>query len=127
MTQERAEAGLVLLREAAAIAYARLAGRQAGHCADSILDAVATALATCLPLYTGEPARLLSDAELACGSFGRGASVVRRSDGTIAFDCLRIERAALDAAIARLQRAGVRFSQVRPDFAPRRLPRVMPA
>lgn len=126
MTQERPQT-LVPLREAAALAHARLAGRPVGHCADSILDAVATALATWLPLYAGEPARRLSDAELACGRFGRGAAVVLRPDGSIAFDRLRIERAALDAAIARLQRAGVSFSQVRPDFAPRRLPRVMPA
>jgi hypothetical protein len=38
-----------------------------------------------------------------------------------------VERAQLRAALATLRHAGVSFSEVRPQSAPRRLPRVHPA
>ena len=114
------------LPAAAAIAYARLAGRRLDECADNLLDAVATALAAWTPIYAGDPPRRLADEELAMGSFRRGGSVLQRADGHVLFELLHVERTALEPAIERLQRAGVSFSQVLRG-GPRRLPRVMPA
>jgi hypothetical protein len=39
---------------------------------------------------------------------------------------LLVERAAFEAGLAKLARAGVRFSEVRPESGPRRLPTVSP-
>jgi len=115
------------LPAAAAIAYARLAGVRLDESAADLIDAAATALAASMPIYAGEPPRRLTDEELAMGSFRRGGAVLRRADGSVAFDRLYVERTALDAAIDRLKRAGVSFSHVWRVGGRRRLPRVMPA
>jgi hypothetical protein len=115
------------LPDAAAIAYARLAGVRLDESATNLLDAVATALAATTVIYAGEPPRRLSDAELAMGSFRRGGAVLQRGDGCVVFGRLYVVRADLDRAIDRLQRAGVSFSHVWRDSGRRRLPRVLPA
>lgn len=127
MTPERPSKRFLPLPAAAAIAHARLARGRRQVIADNVLDAVATALAVVLPLYAGQPPRRLSDEELALGRFRRGATVLQRADGTIVCDALRVERGELERAIGELARAGVSFSEVRCELAPRRLPTVMPA
>ena len=126
LTAMSSERHFLPLPSAAAIAYARLAGRRLEDCAENLLDAVATVLAAWTPIYAGDPPRRLSDDELAMGSFRRGGSVLQRSDGRVLFQQLHVERTELEPAIERLQRAGVSFSQV-PRGSARRLPTVLPA
>jgi len=114
------------LATAAAIAYRRLTASARSTTPEGVLDAAAEALAILIPLYAGLPPRRLSEAELHRARFRRGASVLRLHGGGM-LEQLSVRRRDLEAAVERLMPAGLRFSEVRCEGAPRRLPTVMPA
>jgi hypothetical protein len=89
------------LHEAAELAYRGLA--QNGEVDAFARDAAATALAAFVPIYSARPRRRLSEAEL-----GR----IRFLPGVI--ETLLVARDEFEAGLARLRRAGVRFSEVSP-------------
>ena len=116
---------------AAAITYFRVVEHDEREpSSESLLDAVASAISVWVPIYgsrkAGEARVRLSDDDVSRGKFSNGASRLRFRDGTPGYENLAILQSDLDAAVRRLQRAGVRFSEAMLDPARRRLPRVLP-
>jgi len=122
---------LVPLTAASAQAYLALGDAGRAPLADGVLDVVAIALSACIPIYGGHgdalPLRVLSDGEMRGGRFIQGAAVLHFPSGGPAFTHLAVNSGDLAAAIARLKKAGVNFSQARFEHAPRRIPRIAPA
>ena len=125
------QSDFVPLAAAAAQAYVSLGDAQRTPLADGVLDVAAIALSACIPLYGAhhpdEPLRRLSDVDTAGGKFIQGAQCLHFPSGAKAFTRLCVRADDLAAAIERLRRAGVNFSQARFEQAPRRIPRVAPA
>ena len=116
---------------AAAITYFRVVEQEEREpSSEALLDAVASAISVWVPIYgsrkPGEPRARLSDDEVGRGKFSNGASRLRFRDGTPGYENLAILQADLDAAVRRLQRAGVRFSEAVIAQGSRRIPRVLP-
>jgi hypothetical protein len=116
---------------AAAITYFRVVEHDEREpSSEGLLDAVASAISVWVPIYgsrkAGEPRARLSDDEVSRGMFSNGASRLRFRDGIPGYENLAILQSDLDAAVRRLQRAGVRFSEVMLDPSSRRVPRVLP-
>ena len=113
---------------AAAVAYLRLVSHEdRGPASQGLLDVVASALSIWVPVYGGTPRRRLADELVARGRLCNGATRLRFRDGTPPLENLAILQSTLDAGILRLERAGVRFSDVMLEQAPRRVPRVLPS
>lgn len=133
MTQEHFANDLVPLSSAAATAYLTLARPDVSPrvLPDGLRDIAAIALAACIPIYGArdahEPLRRLADADLAGGSFVQGAARLQYADGRRAFVRLAVRTADFADALWRLKRAGVNFSEARPQPARRRVPTVMPS
>jgi hypothetical protein len=115
----------VPLSAAAANAYRRVTGSDAAPDA-ALLDAAAEALATFIPVFTGHPPRRLADEALRRARFRHGATLLRLAGGGTVTD-LSVRSGDLEAALEQLARAGLRFSEVRSERAPRRLPTIVPA
>jgi hypothetical protein len=112
---------------AAAVAYLRLVSHEhRGPASEGLLDVVASALSVWVPLYGGTPRARLPDELVARGRLCNGATRLRYRDGTPPLENLAILQSDLEAAIRRLERAGVRFSDPMLEQAPRRVPRVLP-
>lgn len=116
---------------AAAIAYFRVVEHEEREpSSEGLLNVVASALSVWVPVYgsrkPGEPRARLNDGEVARGKFCDGASRLRFRDGKPPVENLAILQCDLEAAIRRLKRAGVRFSEAMLEPAPRRVPRVVP-
>ena len=112
---------------AAALAYLRLVDHGERESASAgLLDVVASAISVWVPLYGGEPRARLSEDLVARGRICNGATRLRFRDGAPPLENLAIAQCDLEAAIGRLQRAGVRFSDAMLEPAPRRVPRVLP-
>ena len=116
---------------AAAIAYFRVVEQEEREpSSEALLDAVASAISVWVPVYgsrkAGEPRARISDDDLSRGKFSHGASRLRFRDGTPGYENLAILQPDLDAAVRRLQRAGVRFSQTMLAPDSRRVPRILP-
>jgi hypothetical protein len=133
VTQEHIQNELVPLSSAAATAYLTLAdGPRAARAQLSagLRDVAAVALAACIPIYGAcsddEPLRRLTDADLDGGRFVQGATRLQFRNGKRAFTRLAVTTADFADALIRLARAGVNFSLARCEFAPRRVPTVVP-
>jgi hypothetical protein len=113
---------------AAAVAYVRLVKHDEREpSSEALLDVIASALSVWIPIHGGEPRARLSDELVARGKFSNGATRLRFRDGTPPIGNLAILQPDLEAVVARLERAGVRFSDAMVEQAPRRVPRVMPS
>ena len=96
---------------AAAVAYLRLVSHEhRGPASEGLLDVVASALSVWVPLHGGTPRVRLRDELVARARICNGATRLRFRDGTAPLENLAILQSDLDAAIRRLERAGVRFS-----------------
>lgn len=132
MTQEHFQNDLVPLSSAAATAYLTLARAAATPRAlpENLRDVAAIALAACIPIYgargTHEPLRQLSHKDLAGGNFAQGAARLQFTDRRPPFTRLAVTAADFAEGLMRLKRAGVNFSEVRPEPARRRVPTVLP-
>jgi hypothetical protein len=115
----------VPLPAAAANAYHRVTGSAAAPDA-AVLDAAAEALATFVPVFTGRPPRRLVDEALRRSRFRQGATLLRLAGGGTLTE-LSVRRADLDGALEQLARAGLRFSEVCSERAPRRPHTIVPA
>lgn len=112
---------------AAAATYLRIVGHDERDSASpGLLDVVASALSVWMPIYGGEPRVRLGDELVGRGTFCNGARRLRFRDGTPPIANLAILQCDLEAAIGRLKRAGLRFSEATLEPAPRRVPRVLP-
>ena len=116
---------------AAAITYFRVVEHEEREpSSEGLLDAVASAISVWVSIYgnrrAGEPRVRLSDDEVSRGKFSNGASRLRFRDGSPGYENLAILQSDLDAAVRRLQRAGVRFSEAVVAQGSRRIPRVLP-
>jgi hypothetical protein len=112
---------------AAAVTYFRLVEHEEREASsEGLLDAVASALSVWIPIYGGQPRARLSVEDVVRGRFCNGATQLRFRDATPPVENLAILQCELEAAIRRLKRAGVRFSEAMIQPAPRRVPRVLP-
>jgi hypothetical protein len=120
-------AEFIALRMAASVAYLRLVQQEGREPAsEGLLDVAASALSVWVPVYGGEPRARLPEELVARGKFANGATRLRFRDGTPRIENLAILSSDLEAAIRRLEHAGVRFSDAMIEPAPRRVPRVLP-
>jgi len=130
MTREPAMQLLPLPMAAVAAYFRVLEPEERAPPSQGLLDVVASALSVWIPVYgsrrPGEPRDRLSDDDVGRGRFSGGATQLRFRDGTPPVENLAVAQADLEAAIHRLRRAGVRFSEAMVEPAPRRLPRIQP-